>query len=362
MFLKTLHVVNFRNLAELASEFGEGVNILHGGNGSGKTNILEAIFVLHLGRSHRGASEATLVREGAEYYRIEGQTVVDGENRDVAVAYDRGGRKKLTIDGLAVRLVELYGAFCAVSLGPEDSNILSGPPSARRRFIDLYLSQYSGKYLTVLADYHKVLAQKNAALRKEMDPQPFNELLAESGARLINSRREHIENLGNSTAAYYRRISGGGELSVGYRPSTAAAAAESDISEIKRAFEKALRVMAEKEKITQTALVGPHRDDVQIELNGLPARTHGSQGEWRSAAVALKLAVYDMLRGRRGTPPLLLLDEVFAELDINRSEALMEALGNLGQLFLTTALEPPEFLKESGRCYRVANGQIAGVD
>lgn len=361
MYIETLKITNFRNIASLELELTPGVHILHGANGSGKTNILEAIFVLHLGRSHRSAAEAVMVAQDTGYYRLESETVCEERTREVAVAYELGGRKKISIDRVPVRIRELYQTFCVVALSPEDSDILAGPPSGRRRFIDLYLSQYSGKYLAALTDYHKALAQKNASLKKEMDPQPFNELMVDTGSWITAERARYLSEINRMASAYYARIAGGGSFDSQYKPSVSVAA-DGSVDEIKAAFRRTLDEMAERERITQTALVGVHRDEVSFSINSLPARTHGSQGEWRSAAIALKLAVYNLLKNRRESRPILLLDEVFAELDAERSEALMEAIDDFKQLFLTTALEPPEFLKRSGVCHEVAEGQIVGVN
>lgn len=360
MYIETLKISNFRNLTSLELKLNPGVHILHGANGSGKTNILEAIFVLHLGRSHRSAAEAVMVAQDAGYYRLESNTVCDGRTCEVAVAYEIGGRKKISIDQVAVRIRELYQTFSVVALSPEDSDILAGPPSGRRRFVDLYLSQYSSKYLAALTDYHKALAQKNAALKKEMDPQPFNELMVDTGSWIMTERAKYLGEVSRMACDYYARIAGGGKFDTQYKPSVSVAT-DSQPDQIQQAFRRSLSEAADRERITQTALVGIHRDEVVFSVNSLPARTHGSQGEWRSAAIALKLAVYNLIKERREARPILLLDEVFAELDAERSEALMQAIDDFEQLFLTTALEPPEFLRRSGVCHEVAGGQIVGV-
>ncbi|MEW6411184.1 MAG: DNA replication/repair protein RecF [Candidatus Zixiibacteriota bacterium] len=361
MVLETLKITDFRNIATLEINLSPGVNIFYGDNGSGKTNLLEAIFVLYLGRSHRAASESVMVREGCEFYRLEGTANQFDKNYELAVAYERGGRKRVSIDKVAVRLSELYDNFSAVAVGPEDSEILAGSPSVRRRFLDIYLSQFSQKYLSSLAAYQKVIAQKNAALKRHMDPFAFNELLVESGASIMRDRIDFLAKVAESAAQYYGHISDGGMLRVGYQPSVSLPQPTESKDDIKKAFAAALQKAAERERIIETAMVGPHRDDIIFDINDLPARSHGSQGEWRTAAIALKLAVYHLIKEKRGFHPVLLLDEIFAELDHKRAELLVAAFEDFRQLFLTTAVEPPGFLRQNSCGYRVAGGKIIEV-
>ena len=362
MYLQSLNVSNFRNLSSVAVELSPGVNIFYGNNGSGKTNLLEAIFVLCLGRSHRSANEAVLVREGCDFYRLEGVVCADDRTLELAVAYQRASRKKATIDKVPIKLAELYGNFAVVAAGPEDSDILSGPPSSRRNFIDVYLSQYSQSYLSRLINYQKALNQKNAALKKQMDPAPFNELLVQAGALIMKDRLEYLRQLGQRAAGYYGSITDGCRFGLEYRPSVSLPDGTPGIEDITRAFRLKLEEFSGKERITETSMVGIHRDDVYFTIGSLPARTHGSQGEWRTAAIALKLAVYHLIREMRGIHPVLLLDEIFAELDDSRSRGLMNAFEDFEQLFITTAAQLPDFLKNGSRSYKIADGAIAEVN
>ncbi|UCG62507.1 MAG: DNA replication and repair protein RecF [Candidatus Zixiibacteriota bacterium] len=362
MYLESLSALNFRNLRSIDSKLVPGVNIFYGNNGSGKTNLLEAIFVLCLGRSHRSAAEAVLIHRGSEYYRLEGQVYIDDRSLALAVAYQRGMRKKVTVDKVQVKLSELYSRFAVVAAGPEDSNILSGAPSMRRSFLDVYLSQYSSSYLSQLMSYQKVLNQKNAALKRRMDATPFNELLVQSGAAIMQDRLDYLANLGKLATGYYQAVSGGGEFELEYRPSVKLPAGLSGYDDIAAVFANTLGEYEEREKVMEASLVGVHRDDVAFSINGLPARSHGSQGEWRTAAVALKLAVYHLIRERRSIRPVLLLDEIFAELDSDRSEALTAAFEDFEQLFISTAAELPRFLSAGSRRYKMVDGAIVEIN
>lgn len=358
MILSKLSVSDFRNLEKVEATFEPNVNVFYGSNGSGKTNLMEAIFVLCLGRSQRGAADQVLLRQGAEVYRLEGRVTVDHMEHEVAVAYARSARRKLTIDRAVVRPAELYERFCVVAAGPEDSEVLSGSPSARRTFMDVYLSQLSRNYLQYLIDYQKALQQKNAALKQEMDPAPFEPLVISLGSKLMHLRAEFVRELASDAGAQYLRISDGEPFGVEYRPSVRLDSEHATLEEIETAFQVKLEDNFDRERILRTAIVGPHRDDIEFSVGGLPARTHGSQGQWRTAAVSLKLAVFNMLKQKRKQKPILLLDEIFAELDGTRSDGLIESFGDFGQLFLTTAAAPPEKLRGLGRSYRLAGGRL----
>jgi DNA replication and repair protein RecF len=358
MAITSLAITNFRNLVGGSITFGPRVNVFYGANGSGKTNLLEAIFTVCLGRSQRGAADAVLVNEQAEHYRLEGSLATSSGQRTAAVAYQRGGRKRITIDSAPARASELFELHNLVAAGPEDSEILSGPPSARRLFLDLYLSQLTTTYLADLTDYQKALAQKNAALKREMDPTPFDPLLVKYGTRIMLQRGAFLSDLASVAGQAYERISGGEKLLVEYEPRVPFNVSENDDRLAMVAFEAALAKNAAREQAAQLCLVGPHRDEINFAICDLPARTHGSQGQWRAAAVALKLAVYEMLKAKRGEPPLLLLDEIFAELDPGRTNRLVESFGDVSQLFLTTASEPPDMLMAEARRFRVSGGTM----
>ncbi len=362
MIVESLSVTNFRNFASLGVEFVPGVNVFFGDNGSGKTNLLEAIFTLCLGRSQRGAADNILVKAEAEVYRLEGNIKTSAANLSLAVAFQKGGRRRITIDSAPAKARELYERFSVVSSGPEDSDILSGPPSARRLFIDIYLSQLSQSYLTALSDYQKALTQKNSALKQEMDPSPFDPLLCAYGSKIILARKLFIEELGPIASGHYTNIAGGEKLGIRYRPKVSCDDVDDDQAKMEEAFQEALAANAERERVLRTAVVGPHRDEVKFTIGEFPARTHGSQGQWRTAAVSLKLAVYELLRKKRSSEPILLLDEIFAELDINRAQQLMGLFVGVNQLFLTTANEPPVTIENDVRRFRIASGGIEGID
>ena len=360
----SLEVDGFRNIAHLAARFCAATNVFYGDNAAGKTNLLESLHVVLLGRSQRGAADAAMVGRRHDVYRLTGTVGWGDESHDLAVACERGGRKRVTIDGVNSRTSELYGLVRAVSVGPEDSAIVAGPPSRRRSFVDMYLAQLSRRYLNTLTDYTRVVAQRNAALREGQDSSGFDPLLIEYGAEIIVARRDFLVHLASLGAGHYGAIAEGACLEVRYRPSVNGLRDDADRGEIQERFADHLISMSDRERLLGATVVGPHRDEIEIDIDGVRAREFGSQGEWRSAAIALKLAVYDLLRQREERCPVLLLDEIFAELDQKRSAALIDAFGDMGQVFLSTASRPPERLLAAGgaRSFRMAAGELQESD
>ncbi len=382
MFIETLSLENFRNLRGQTVKLHPRINIFTGINGSGKTNLLEALATLALGRSQRlNATDIALIQARQTFFRLQGIITRQERSYELTVACENSAgshskriSKKITLDSQPIRASELFRTFALVILSPEDSDIISGGPSARRRFLDFHLSQASATYLDNLGRYQRILAQRNSHLRQYQlgsEGTPFDDELITVGARIAAFRLEFLRYAQSRAGKYYHNISSGANLSCHYVPSILLSSTEKKLSVSERDelleknssesrmqenFKRRLESRREMERRRETTVVGPHRDDIEITIRNYPARTHGSQGEWRSAAVALKLAVYDFLRERKEEPPILLLDEIFAELDITRQTALIGSFADLGQLVVTTALNAPESIADSARIFSVADG------
>jgi DNA replication and repair protein RecF len=378
MFIREIKLEGFRNLKPARIEFSDKVNILTGANGSGKTNLLEALATLCLGRSQRmNSSDQALIPEGSDHYRVSGVIERGGKSYELAVANQAGRGKKVILNEQPAKTSELFREFSLVSLAPEDSEIISASPGARRKFLDLHLAQSSIAHLDDLTQYQRTLQQRNSYLKQfglSEEGTPFDEQLLSFGSKITQYRASFIEFASETAKKYYAAISDGAEFDCAYRPSALLSSRDqiteqiqktlADVAAIEESFSARLRQRQSAEAIRQTTLVGPHRDDVELYIRGFPARTHGSQGEWRSAAIALKLAVFDFIRERKdkqNSAPLLLLDEIFAELDLNRQHALVESFSGFGQLFLTTALEPPKELASGAAVFTVDSGEITRV-
>lgn len=362
MRIDSLAVTNFRNLRSARISFGEGTNIFYGDNGSGKTNLLEAIFTLCLGRSQRGARDAMMVGEGEDdFFRLEGIGEVEKREVKLACAYQINGRKKITIDNSPARTSKLFQIYSVISMAPDDVALFTGSPSERRHFLDLHLSQASPSYLADLGDYNRALAQKNSFLKNfpgEMCP--FDPLLVQYGSRITAARQNFVHFLQALAPGYYHQIADG-QVAVArlafvfaYKPSIPFI----NKDEIAINFESKLASYRSREKVLETALVGPHRDDIEFFVGGFPARGYGSQGELRSAAIAVMMAAANFLESRRREKPIFLLDEIFAELDDKHRQNLAELFARFEQIFLTTAVEPPSMLTEKARVYYLQHGEV----
>lgn len=360
MQINNIKLISFRNFETGSLEFSDSINVFSGKNGSGKTNLLEAIFVLLLGRSQRGAPDKLLLREGDEYYRLEGQLMSNNKHCLSAIAYQRGGRKRIQIEQVTAKTSELFERHSAVSSAPEDIAILSGPPSSRRDFINLYLSQASPRYIADLTDYQKALTQKNAFLKQENNSgeTPYDDLLVEYGAQVMLARYNFLEKIKSTASSAYKKISKGMNFITTYNPSVALPESDVSLDNIKSSFSEKLKKYSIRERMVQVALVGPHRDEIDFTIGEFPARAYGSQGELRTATVALKMGVFEYLKSIRNDMPILLLDEIFAELDESRKELLVETFGQFGQVFLTSASGLPESLSDNSRRFEIEGGVV----
>ncbi|MBA2668831.1 MAG: DNA replication/repair protein RecF [Gemmatimonadetes bacterium] len=336
--LLSLHLRNFRNFEDQRLDIPPGGLALVGDNGQGKTNLLEAIYYLQIFRSFRGAADEQLVRFGEDVFRVAGRLHSSGGEREVTAAYDRRARiKKVTIDGQEPRrLGEGIGNVPAVIFSPSDVAIVSGSPSERRRYLDILLSLAVPGYLQALQRYRQVLTRRNALLRAgapSAEVTAWNHGLVSTGARVVAPRsvwvREHAAAFSERVAS----ISGGSAGQVEYESSVELPADPIDshnVSAVEAAFHEQLERAGEREQRRGMTLVGPHRDDLRIrgERENTPGewvdlRTYGSGGQQRTAAVALRMIEAETLKSASGEEPVILLDDVFAELDPGRSTRIL---------------------------------------
>lgn len=352
MRLSRLDVRHFRNLSNQSLEFPpEGVALI-GDNAQGKSNFLEAIYYLETLRSFRGARDEQMLAFDADVFRVAAtlEREASSEGRpgpgEVAAAFQKRGKKrKVTIDGAeAERVSEGLGHLAAVIFSPVDVDLVSGGPVERRRFLDIVLSLNEPGYLAQLQAFRKSLRNRNAALKAG---QPIAAVtawdagLVESGARVMLARSRWIENRSTAFCAYYARIADGQQARMLYRPNVRADGPLDSLETIEEGFRTALSDAREAELRRGVTLAGPHRDDVRLQLvdadSELDLRDYGSGGQRRTAALALRLIEAETIRARQGRRPLILLDDVFAELDEGRSERILDLIDaeETGQVVLT---------------------------
>ncbi len=352
MRLSRLTLHHFRNLGSQDLEFPpEGVALI-GDNAQGKSNFLEAIYYLETFRSFRGARDEQLVGFDNELFRVTGTMQATDEEcgtEVVTAAFERNGkRKKVSVNGdEPERLGDALGRLAAVVFSPRDTQLVSGGPKERRRFLDVVLSLSQPGYLAAVQDYRKTLHQRNVSLKSGQPPSvvmAWDSGLVKLGASVIQARREWLTLYCESFSNYYARVSGGVTARITYAPSLSltGVASEQGIAE---AFRDALSVTAERERRVGTTVVGPHRDDIQLQLDNrgspLDLRQYGSGGQRRTAALALRLVEAKSIRESRCRRPLLLLYDVLAEFDSGRSERVLELMETeeTGQVVLTAPRE-----------------------
>lgn len=350
MVCRELRLRDFRNFPELEVTLPpEGVAII-GDNGEGKTNLVEAIYYLEIFRSFRGVPDEQLVRRGADVFHLRGRFTdpATGRTREIGVGFERRSRRKrITVDGVQPeRIGDALGGVGAVVFSPSDLGIVTGAPGERRRFLDIVLSLNSPGYLAALQRYRQVLRQRNTLLRDGADEAllaPWDEGLVESGSRLVVARRDWVEGYNAGFERRYTAISGGTPGRMVYEPALPLERiAESvTVDEVAELFRTELQRLARRERERGVTLTGPHRDELSfVMVRGdaeIDLRELGSGGQQRTAAIVLRMVEAETVRGARGGEPIILLDDIFAELDPGRSRRILELLEaeERGQVILT---------------------------
>ncbi len=350
MRLLELRLTQFRNHAQTALHFGDGINALVGNNGQGKTNILEAVSYLSLGKSFFGAADQQALMNGGRFFDIRGVFVDDaGRTSDVHVVFDSmAGEKGITVNGTRLEKISgVVGEYPAVILSPEHGGIIAAGPAERRKFLDIVLCQTSPSYLEDLQEYRRVLRQRNRLLldarlsgRISTDAlEPWTQSLVVIGSRILHRRMSFIEEIRPTLIAAYAEIAGAPEeLTVQYVtvPGIVPGIA---VGEIAGVLGTTLAARRTEELRRGASASGPHRDDMAFSVRGMNAQTFASQGEQKTLLVALKLAEHRYVCDVRNERPVLLLDDVFAELDPSRAERVLSRLRDESQVVITATDE-----------------------
>lgn len=349
MRLTRLALTDFRNYRTAALELPSGVNAFVGANAQGKTNLLEAIYLLGTFKSFKTTHNRELIRLGAEAAVVTGTVEAGGLARDLEVSLTPSGRRARVNRKPVRRLEDFFGACPVILFAPEDLALAKGAPALRRRFLDRAIFTGWPAYLPALQAYLSAAQQKQALLRTvphrgpaaDATREAWDAALVRHGVEVIRRRARLVADLAPHLTAAYRRLAGerAGEAQVAYRPG---ARVDPGAPDLEAALAAAVEAAAPDEQRRGVVLVGPHRDDLLLTLGGRDVRLYGSQGEQRSLVVALKLAELALLTERLGTTPLFLLDDVASELDAARRQGLVGALADAGaQVFLTTTdLDP----------------------
>lgn len=381
MYLRHLQVTDFRSWEHVNLPLAPGPTVLVGPNGRGKTNLLEAIGYLATLGSHRVATDAPLVRHGCERALIRAAVVNEDRELTIELEITPGKANRARVNRGAVgKPRDVLGILRTVLFSPEDLALVRGDPGERRRFLDDLLVQRAPRYAGVRAEYERVLRQRNALLKtagrkkgQREDPYALSTLevwddhLATTGAELLAARLDLVADLAPFTATAYAGVApGSGAARISYRSSLGAGlptvygtpgGERADKDKLTAILVQALAGARQAELDRGVSLVGPHRDDLELVLGEAPAKGYASHGESWSFALALRLGSYELLRGEAGEP-VLLLDDVFAELDKRRRSRLAEVASAAEQVLVTAAVDEDVPEELSGTRFTVSNGEV----
>lgn len=361
MLLEELHVRDFRNLSgEIA--FGPDLNILIGDNGQGKTNFLEAIYILATTRSFRTSKLQEVVRFDGELAAIGGRVrQSEGISRELQAVIE-GNTKAFAVNGKRESIQQYLGQLHAVVFNSDELEIIRGLPAARRRFLDTTIIAIHPPYVQTITDYNRVIKQKNSLLQNARDQefsiektaellQPWNEQLTALATKIHRSRMRVVERLNE---ALERKLFADENITIRYFSSLED---KGDLADYENLIAERLRLRVQAETVAGYSLIGPHRDDLVISLDGHDIRKFGSAGQQRSSLLMLQLANISIYYAQRGEYPLFLLDDIDAELDYRRIGLLLDYLNGKTQTLVTTSKE--SFVKKFGAnatIFEVSNG------
>ncbi len=369
MQLCELSLQGFRNYEKMEFTAQPGVNLIVGDNAQGKTNLLEAIVYLGSGRSFRTQKSSELVRFGADFADISGKIHSQERIQTLrAVIFPAARPRQLYRNGVKKKSAsDLSGVLNTVLFCPEDLMVLKTGAAARRKLGDCAMCQMRPNYDAALAEYTRLLEQKNRILKDRFEnpalleilPE-YNQRLCQVGALIISYRARFYESLGKAASAYHGQFSGGAEeFSLHYHTVSTIKDPMADVGVLTENLREHMQAHARAELESGSCLTGPHRDDFDVRLDGLSVKQFGSQGQTRTAAISLKLAQRELMRRELGEEPVLLLDDVLSELDPGRQDFVLNQITS-GQVFITCC-EIGRFTK-LGQTIQIRKGQIVSTD
>lgn len=362
MKIHQLKLYQYRNYPYLSIPFEDNINVFLGKNAQGKTNILEAIYYAAIGRSHRTHNDQELI----EWDKTQAKLQIDfsrmGVDNQLSFLFQKDKRREIVYNGLKVKPAEAMGALNVVLFSPEDLMLIKGAPQERRRFLDLEISQASRVYYEMMTKYVKIIQQRNAVLKKLRETRGSDEMLdiwdeqlAVMSYRIVMKRKEAVDKLSMLANLMHRRLT---QEKENLRLSYIVHGLEDGSSLSESWYLSALKQRRQLDIIRGSTSVGPHRDDIKIEVNGIDLKTFGSQGQQRTGILSLKLSELEYIKSEIGEYPILLLDDVMSELDFERRSQLLLFIKEKIQTFITATDRRyfPDF--KIGKYYYIENGAL----
>ncbi len=369
MYLEELELRNFRNYQTVAVKFSPQINVLIGKNAQGKTNLLEAIYVLAMARSHRTNNERELISFKQKEAYLSGRVMRKLGSLPLEISLSRKGKKAKVNHLEQARLSQYIGNLNVILFAPEDLSLVKGSPAIRRRFIDMEFGQIDPRYLYNLTRYRTILKQRNNYLKQLQQKKAtdtlylevLSEQLAQFAGAIIVKRLEFLAELERYAKEIHGQITQDKEKLAFSYESSLKEPSQATENEITKALKKGFANLQQKEIFQGTTLLGPHRDDVVFKINGQNVQVYGSQGQQRTTALSVKLAEIELMKNKTGEYPILLLDDVLSELDGNRQTHLLKTIQGRVQTFLTTPglNDITQQLIKEPKIFHIDDGQIS---
>ncbi|MGY0373845.1 DNA replication/repair protein RecF [Clostridium sp. JNZ J1-5] len=359
MYIKNLSLLNFRNYDQLSLNLNKGINIFIGDNAQGKTNILESIYYCSIGKSHRTNKDKELIKWGAKEAYISLYVSKERLDKKIDIKIFKEGKKGIKVNSIKLNTIsDLMGIFNIVIFSPEDLKIVKESPSYRRRFIDIELCKLNKKYYYSLVQYNKVLNDRNSALRKWSKDKNIIDIydiqMSKFGSFIIKERLKYIQKLNEKGNIIHKDItSDNEEIELKYI---------TPVREINNIESNLLNLLSEsREKDLEKGMtsIGPHRDDFLININNIDTRKFGSQGQQRTAVLSIKFASLEIIKEQSGEYPVLLLDDVLSELDLNRQKYILNSIKKVQTIVTCTGIfDIKDYLDDDVKMYHVKNGTV----
>jgi len=366
MYVKEIQLINFRNYKNLNIKLSKNINVFVGNNAQGKTNILESLYYCGLSKSHRTNKDRELIRWGEKEAYIKAYVAKQRLDKKIELKIFDKGKKGININSIKItKLADFIGTLNIVIFSPEDLAIVKGSPINRRRFIDIELCKLSKKYFYNLVQYKKVLNERNSAIKKINKSKLNSEILdiydkqlVYFGSEIIQKRLKYIKNLNSIGNCIHEEITSGKE-NILFRYITAI----KNFDDIENNLLELLLKNRKKDIDNNVTSIGPHRDDFLIEINGIDTRVFGSQGQQRTAVLTIKFASLELIKKITNDYPVLLLDDVLSELDIDRQKYVLNSIKNVQTLITCTGIvEIKKHLNDTSKLFNVENGTITEME
>lgn len=359
MKINKLEIINFRNYDKLNLSFSSGINVFYGNNAIGKTNILESIYLLAITKSHRTNEDNNLMKNGEVVTKVKGTIESNNEEKTMEIILNNKG-KGVKINNIVIKKISDYiSKFKVIIFFPDDLELIKANPATRRKFMNIEIGQIEENYFKSLNEYNLLLKNRNEYIKnRELENidldylSIINEKLVDFGLILINYRKEFIEKLSKNTNTIYKKIFGKGEVKLVYKTNI-----DLNNNNLKEEYLEKLKNNLKRDLYLKTTYIGPHRDDIMFILNGYDSKNQASQGQQRTIIISTKLAEIELIKEKTNQYPVLLLDDIFSELDIIKNNNLYKYINKNIQTFITTTdlIKIDKKLLENAKIFDVEN-------